>query len=180
LLNHVRGQVINGELVIAHPKLLGLTQSERPAEPEFSTGDLIDLDADNFVTIRGRRKHAFITAFGRNVSPEWIEAELTAQIEIQFAAVFGEASPINGALIVPRSTSAESQVSAAVARANEQLPDYARISNWQVVSREELLQANAITANGRLRRAEIESAFARQIESLLSDTAQPIIQLQSN
>ena len=42
----------------------------------WRTGDLGEIDADGFVHVHGRKKHVLITGFGRNVSPEWVEAAL--------------------------------------------------------------------------------------------------------
>ncbi|HPR08932.1 MAG TPA: hypothetical protein PLI17_20095, partial [Denitromonas sp.] len=47
-------------------------------------------------------RNCFITAFGRNVSPEWVESELTAEPDIAMAAVFGEALASNVAVLVTR------------------------------------------------------------------------------
>jgi long-subunit acyl-CoA synthetase (AMP-forming) len=34
------------------------------------------MDDDGFLFINGRKKNIFITSFGRNVSPEWVESSL--------------------------------------------------------------------------------------------------------
>ena len=68
---------------------------------DVATGDLGRLDADGFLHVNGRRKHVLITSFGRNVSPEWPEAELLAGRAIAQAAVFGEARARLCALLVP-------------------------------------------------------------------------------
>ncbi|HEX6266191.1 MAG TPA: AMP-binding protein, partial [Burkholderiales bacterium] len=74
----------------------------RPGEGEWlGTGDLGRLDGEGFLYIEGRRKHLLITSYGRNVSPEWPEAELLAGGAIAQAAVFGEARPQLCALVVP-------------------------------------------------------------------------------
>jgi len=44
----------------------------------------------------------FIPAFGRNVSPEWVESELLAHPAIAQAVVWGEAQADNVAVLVPR------------------------------------------------------------------------------
>ena len=42
-------------------------------------GGQIRIDDDGFVWIDGRKKHLLITAYGRNVSPEWVETTLRQQ-----------------------------------------------------------------------------------------------------
>ena len=32
--------------------------------------------------LHGRKKHQFVTAYGRNVNPEWVESELVQQLPI--------------------------------------------------------------------------------------------------
>ena len=67
----------------------------------LATGDLGYLDSDGFLFLTGRKKNIFITSFGRNVAPEWVEGELVAQTGIAQAAIFGESRPFNSAVIVP-------------------------------------------------------------------------------
>ena len=122
----------------------------------------------------GRRKSGFITAYGRNVSPEWIESELTAEIAIAQALVFGDALPGNVALIVPRGSAGEDAIATAVAAANARLPDYARVSNWHVIEPETFSTAGCLTENGRPRRDVAARCFDRQLQSMyerLQETA---------
>ena len=67
---------------------------------EIATGDLAEIDADGYVYIRGRLRNIFITSFGRNVSPEWIERELAHEPAIRHALAIGE-DPNVRALVRP-------------------------------------------------------------------------------
>ena len=42
---------------------------------EIATGDIGRLDEAGYLYISGRKKNVLITSYGRNVSPEWVEAE---------------------------------------------------------------------------------------------------------
>ncbi|MDP1634727.1 MAG: AMP-binding protein [Gallionellaceae bacterium] len=98
----------DGEILVAGATLLGYT-GDAPLQPGafWPTGDIGHLDAQGFLHLTGRKKNIFITSFGRNVSPEWVERELTLHPAIAQAAVFGEARPWNVAVIVPRGTTPE-------------------------------------------------------------------------
>jgi long-chain acyl-CoA synthetase len=65
------------------------------------TGDLGDLDADNFLFIRGRKKELIVLSTGKKVSPTRVENLLTASPIIEQAAVFGDGQCGLVALIVP-------------------------------------------------------------------------------
>jgi long-subunit acyl-CoA synthetase (AMP-forming) len=148
-----------GEIIVSGQSMRGYL-GERPiASDRVRTGDLGYLD-DGFLYVTGRRKNMFITSFGRNVSPEWPEAELLHQPGIAQVCVFGEARPINTAVIVPAAGRGEDdQLAEAVAAANRSLPDYARISDW-VVATESFSVANGLlTQTGKPRRDAVELRY---------------------
>jgi long-subunit acyl-CoA synthetase (AMP-forming) len=134
----------------------------------LATGDLGRLDEDGFLHIEGRRKHVLITSYGRNVSPEWPEAELLAGGAIAQAAVFGEARPRLCALVVPaRPAVHDEAIDAQVRAANRRLPDYARIGRWLRADAPFTPQNGLATPNGRLRREAVWKAYGARLDALL-------------
>lgn len=142
----------DGEIVVSPRPFLGYVG--QPAhEGALHTGDLGELDADGFLSITGRKSNLIVTAFGRNVAPEWVESELLAEPEIAQAAVFGEAAASLCALVVPaRGELAWGALQAAVARANQRLPDYAQVARWRASPPFDPGRGE-LTGNGRPRRA---------------------------
>ncbi|MBL0167146.1 MAG: AMP-binding protein [Propionivibrio sp.] len=132
----------------------------------IATGDLGYLDADGFLFLSGRKKNIFITSFGRNVAPEWVEVNLVSQAGIAQAAIFGEARPFNSAVIVPQPGASPAAIEAALDKVNRQLPDYAQVRAW-IPAIEPFTFGNGMsTANGRLRRTEIFGKYASRIDAL--------------
>jgi len=162
----------DGEILVAGATLLGYT-GDVPVQPgEFwPTGDIGHLDEQGFLHLTGRKKNIFITSFGRNVSPEWVERELTLHPAIAQAAVFGEARPWNVAVIVPRGNTPEAvnAVNQAIAEANHVLPDYARVKYWLPAQVPFLPQNGQLTANGRLKREAIWQLYQTSIEQLYKE-----------
>lgn len=143
----------------------------RTPEGYWPTGDIGHLGADGYLQLDGRKKSMFITAFGRNVAPEWIESELTARPAIAQAAVFGEARPWNAAVLVPRSAAFTSALEADLRKVNDSLPDYARVRRW-IVADEAFSPLNGMaTANGRLRRDAILAQYGARLERLYEGEA---------
>lgn len=166
-LPHARVRIDDaGEIHVAGAVMLGRLGDDGPRPAEIATGDLGDLDADGYLYIRGRRRNVIITALGRNVSPEWIEGELTQEAGIAHACVVGEARPFVVALVSPLSPSVpRAVIERAVAAANRRLPDYARVRRFAVV-RGFSPADGTLTANGRLRREIICEHHAATIGSL--------------
>ncbi|PIP01928.1 MAG: long-chain acyl-CoA synthetase [Zetaproteobacteria bacterium CG12_big_fil_rev_8_21_14_0_65_54_13] len=150
----------DGEILVRGALFSGyLGEPPLAATKAWPTGDIGYLDDEGYLHLAGRKKHIFITAFGRNVSPEWVERELSIEPAIGQCCIFGEARPFNVAVIFPRQNFDHAAVDAAVATANARLPDYARISRW-IAADEPFTVANGLwTGTGRPRRQHIENCY---------------------
>ncbi len=167
----------DGEILVSGSAALGYLGSEDQmpvlADGMVSTGDIGRFDTDGFLHIVGRKKNMFITAFGRNVAPDWVESELTTSPAIFQAYVHGEARSWNSAIIVPSpALLAQSEVDpravidTAVGQVNAKLPDYARVQRWILADQPFLTTNNLLTWNGRLRRGEIEALYRDRLNRL--------------
>ncbi|MGD8914726.1 MAG: AMP-binding protein [Candidatus Thiodiazotropha sp.] len=158
----------DGEVLIRGNRFSGYL-GEVPLESEeewWHSGDIGYLDDEGYLYLRGRRRHIFITAFGRNVSPEWVERELVLESVIAQAALFGEARPWNCAVILPTPGAETAVVEAAIARVNALLPDYARVTQWLLADAPFGLQNRQLTGTGRLRREAIFEHYRERIDAL--------------
>jgi long-subunit acyl-CoA synthetase (AMP-forming) len=171
LLPHVRLRfAADGEIEVAGSLFQGYLGTQETLHDAFwPTGDIGHLDESGFLHLTGRKKNMFITSFGRNVAPEWIERELTLLPAVAQAAVFGEARPWNVAVIWPRTGATGSEVEAGVRSANRELPDYARVSAWIAADEAFSVMNGQFTATGRPRRTEILKVYGARIDALYED-----------
>ncbi len=145
--------------------MLGYLGSDEPTPVLVATGDLGHLDEEGYLHITGRKKNVQITAFGRNFSPEWVEAEAQLCPAIARIVIFGDGQPANVALIQPL-PGADAQLAQQIEQLNHRLPDYARIHHWLPVALDQ--HPELLTANGRPRRERIYHHFSRQISQCLT------------
>lgn len=159
----------DGEILVRGARALGYLGEPASSDEYWPTGDLGRLE-DGYLSILGRKKNQFITAYGRNVNPEWVEAELTSHPAIAQVLVYGEALPTNLALIVPRSTAfSVDDITQAIARANSELPDYAQIGAWLTASEPFSAANGQLTSNGRLRRNYIIEHYRPALLGLINE-----------
>lgn len=164
-LDHAALAIEDGEVVVGTRAFLGYAGGDPADAAGFRTGDLGHVDARGHLHLDGRRKNLLITSFGRNVSPEWVEAALLAEPAILQAVVVGDGQPALAALIVPLPGTPADRVDEAVARANRSLPDYARIGQWRAIP--PFTAENGLaTGNGRPLRERILERHAGEIATL--------------
>ena len=133
---------------------------------EWPTGDIGFFDDQGYLYITGRKSTAFATAHGRNLSPEWVESELTGNPAIGQAALFGEGRDFNVAIIVPNNGTAALKIDQAVTKLNRSLPDYARVARW-IIAKEPFSVRNGLASgSGTPNREAIAVRYASQIERL--------------
>ena len=155
----------DGEIMVSGSAMLGYLGSSEATPEQIATGDLGHLDDEGYLHITGRKKNVQITAFGRNFSPEWVEAEAQLCPAIARIVVFGDGQPANVALIQPL-PGKETDLPRQIAALNQRLPDYARLHHWLPVALDQ--HPGMLTANGRPRRNEIYQHFSRQISQCLT------------
>jgi len=161
-LPHARVRVAaDGEIEIAGSLFGGYLGDPTPPPAWWPTGDLGGIDPDGFVHIHGRKKHVLVTAFGRNVSPEWVETSLRSESAVAQAVVFGDAEPVLSAVLWPAQPATPDIVlQSAVVSANAGLPDYARVQRWTRARAAFGPESGFATVNGRPNRAAIWQSHA--------------------
>ncbi len=171
-LPHARLRVdARGEIHVADSIMAGYVGDAEPPT-EIATGDLGELDRDGYLRVSGRIKNLLITSLGRNLSPEWIESELYAEPAIGQAVVFGEAREHLVAMLAPsRGDLPARAIAAAVERANQRLPPYARIARHHLLREPLTAAAGLLTANGRPKRERILERYGRIIDDLYLENA---------
>jgi long-chain acyl-CoA synthetase len=153
------------------------------------TGDLGHLDADNFLTITGRKKEILVTLGGKNIAPVYLESLLTQDPLILQALVVGDDRPCLAALIVPNPDVLQAEIVrlgiTAVSRDEalthphvlalyeERIADrlkevspFEQVRRFALMPRSFTIDAGEMTAKLTLRRKVIERHFAAEIESL--------------
>ncbi len=161
----------DGDIQLRGSLHLGYLGDSTTVPDWWPSGDIGRLDADGFLHIEGRRKNVLITAFGRNVSPEWVETALTAQPAVAQAVVLGDGQAQLDAVIWPvpgAPVPADDAIARAVDRANATLPDYARIGRWVLGDAARDLADGLFTPNGRPVRDRV---LARHGPALARQTA---------
>ena len=174
-LPHARVRVAaDGEVRVSGTPMLGYlgdaVATGVARDGEWATGDLGRLDDEGFLHLSGRRGNLLITAFGRNVSPEWVETALQSHPAIAHAVVLGDGRAALSAVLWPARPALppperDATLRAAVDAANATLPDYARIGPWVAARVPFDASAGTATPNGRPLRAAIDTLHAAELSA---------------
>ncbi len=160
----------SGEVMVKGNAMQGYinhdTSSNNKGNGVIATGDIGYVDNDGYLYITGRRKNVLISSFGRNISPEWVEAQLLTQPIIYQAAVLGDGEPSLSAVIVANPNEVarnrsdlQLAIKHAIETVNQALPDYARIKHWHLEKRSFSTDNGLLTDNGKLRRPQIFTTY---------------------
>jgi long-subunit acyl-CoA synthetase (AMP-forming) len=151
----------DGEIIVDGPSItdgyLGCQAALRP----WRTGDLGAIDAEGFLTVHGRKDNQIVTAFGRNISPEWIETMLLDDPRILFCAVTGHGEPRLTALLIPSREGADWFAKASdedvlnlISGRCSAAPEYAVPGAYMIISLDEAVK-NQLLGGGRIRRKQV-------------------------
>ena len=158
------------------------------------TGDLGAIDANGFVYITGRKKELIVTANGKKIVPDPIEAQLKGIEGVSQAFVYGDRKPYLVALLtlnpdgvaswatrhgvpmpsfetVAQSPAFARHLDEAVARVNSQLARYETIKRFIVVPEDFTIENGLLTPTQKLRRKPLTERYHDAIEQLYAVAA---------
>jgi len=162
----------------------------------FHTGDLGFLDADGYLHITDRLKDLLVTAGGKNVAPQPIEARLKASKWLAEAVLIGDRRPYIAVLLVAnferlealarrnswpfkcrRELLARPEILAIVQRRldrlNETLAPFEQVKRFALLDHELTQEAGELTPSLKVRRRVIHERYAGLIESLYASAPSP-------
>jgi long-chain acyl-CoA synthetase len=154
------------------------------------TGDIGQMDDQNYIQITDRKKDIIVNSGGDNISPQRIEGFLTLEPEIAQAMVYGDKKPHVVALIVPdrefakewaietgNSENLEEIIShddfrkiinEALDRANKHLSVIERVRRLTITTQEFTVDNEMMTPTLKVRRHIIKERYLDQLEKLYS------------
>ncbi|MFI0712498.1 AMP-binding protein [Streptomyces inhibens] len=165
-LPHVRVRLADdGELLVNSTSLFaGYTRDDPSslildADGWLRTGDLAQIDTDGFISITGRKKNVIITAAGRNVAPEWVEAQYAQLPFVRAVAVIGDGlDALHGLFLVDESTDLAAAAVAVREFGAAHLSEVERVAVPHLVA-DGRLYRRFFTVTGRPMRAAVRTAL---------------------
>lgn len=165
----------NEEILVRGPNVFpGYWQ--RPAETAkvlhnswFHTGDQGEVDATGHWRITGRLKNLIILDSGHNIPPEPLEENLAARLpKARQIVLVGNQHSFLSALVTTDSTNGlhNAHIQSAIDAMNAGLPHYKKIRAFRILPEPFSIENGLLTTSGKIKRGEITSRYAAEIESL--------------
>ncbi|HYY45346.1 MAG TPA: long-chain fatty acid--CoA ligase, partial [Actinomycetota bacterium] len=157
------------------------------------SGDIGELDANGYLRITDRKKDLIITAGGKNIAPQEIENKIKFHPLVSQVVVIGDRRPFLSALVtldeekapwwarehgvpqdIPSMASNErvlKEIEAAIDEVNRSMARVESVKKFRVLDRDFLQDRNEITPTMKVRRKQINEAYADIIEEMYSKDA---------
>ncbi|GAX57648.1 AMP-binding protein [Streptomyces olivochromogenes] len=159
-LDHVHAELADdGELLIRSTSLFAGYTREDPSsvvvddQGRLHTGDLAEIDADGYLRITGRKKNLVITAGGRNVAPEWVEARYRELGFVREAAVVADGlDQVHGLFVIDAALDPDTARREITDFGRHKLSGIERAAVVHLMSEDDPAYATCFTVTGRPRR----------------------------
>ena len=140
------------------------------------TGDLGELDKDNYIKITGRINEMIVSSGGDNIAPVPIENLLLAYDEIEQVMVYGHNRPFLTAIIVPNENLINdvsknivkdySIFQAIVNKVNKQLSQSKKIRKFLLTDKSFNIENNELTPTLKIKRRIVSANYVEQLDKL--------------
>ena len=158
----------------------------------FHTGDIGRLDGDGYLTITDRKKEILVTAGGKNVAPQPIEALLKRDPLVAEAMLVGDRRPYVSAVLVPDAPTLEQRTAAAgiapgdlddlvgrddvralfqpiVDQANAELASFEQVKRFALLPTQFSIDTGELTPTLKLKRRVVMERWEDVIEGIYRD-----------
>ena len=189
----------DGEILARGPNIMqGYWHMEKEtaevldADGWFHTGDIGELDSENFLRITDRKKELIINAYGKNVAPAPIENALKASRFLEQAVVIGDRRKFLSALLVPdfaalgpwaekqgipaadrkaliAAPQVREQIRQEVEAVNAKLAGFEKIVAWDLLPDEFTLETGELTPTQKIKRRVINQKYGPIIDRLYAE-----------
>jgi|SRR5579871_3987493 len=185
----------DGEIVIKGPHVFLGYYKDKAATAEvlrdgwLATGDIGTIDRDGFLRITDRKKDLLITAGGKNISPQNLEAMLKGLPYIQSAVVVGDAKKYLCALLSPDvnsikkrakeqgvpehlahqlvdDVSIQQEIKAELDKINSRLAPVEQIKKFAILPNEFSIDTGEFTPTMKVKRKFVNQKYQREIEKM--------------
>ncbi|MCT9110137.1 AMP-binding protein [Streptomyces mirabilis] len=169
-LDHVHAELADdGELLIRSTSLFAGYTREDPSsvvvddQGRLHTGDLAEIDADGYLRITGRKKSLVITAGGRNVAPEWVEARYRELGFVREAAVVADGlDQVHGLFVIDAGLDPTTARREITDFGRHKLSGIERAAVVHLMSEDDPAYATCFTVTGRPRRDVVRAHVLNQ------------------
>jgi long-chain acyl-CoA synthetase len=196
-LSNVEAKIAeDGELCVKGPSVMkgywnlpDKTAEVFDSDGFFLTGDIAEIDGDGFLRITDRKKDLIVTAGGKNIAPQPIEAELKRSGLVDNAVIIGDRRPYLVVLLSPNTEALEAwaenegisyssteeimrhpklaeEFAAVVETTNEKLASYEQIKKHSVLPLMLSIDDGTLTPTLKVKRRVVEKQYLDLIESL--------------
>ncbi len=190
----------DGEIMVKGPNVaLGYYRNPEATREAFVgdwfyTGDIGELDAENYLRITDRKKDLIVTAGGKNIAPQHLENLLKMDKYLSEVMLYGDRRKFISALIVPDFEKVEEyalkhdilsvnrngllenpEIRAMISRRIEkvqdenQIPDYERVKKFVLLTSEFSMDNNEVTPTLKLKRKIVTGKYQKELDALYED-----------
>ena len=130
------------------------------------TGDIGELDQNNYLKITDRKKDILVNLGGDNISPSKIENILCLNKFIKQSFVYGDKKNFLIALIVSEKEIKKEEIKLIIENINKNLTLIEKIKKFIVINDEFTINNGMLTPTLKLKRKEIINIYKQQLENL--------------
>ncbi len=130
------------------------------------TGDIGELDKNNYLKITDRKKDIIVNLGGDNISPSKIENILCLNENIKQSFVYGDKKNYLVALIVCEKEIKDEQIKLIIENINKSLTVIEKIKKFVLIHEEFTIENAMLTPTLKLKRKEIIKNYKQQLENL--------------